>query len=95
MKSLIFGTHIKTLREKRGIPQRIVAHALNIDTSTLSKMELGERQVAITMIKPLSEVLEIDFKDLQVKYISEKVKTDFNQQPHLKEALQLIIKNIE
>lgn len=95
MKSLIFGTHIKTLREKKGIPQRIVAHALNVDTSTLSKMELGERQVTIATVKPLSEVLEIDFKDLQVKFISEKVKTEFNQQPHLKEALQLVINNIE
>jgi len=94
MKSVEFGTYIKAQREGKGIPQRIVAHALNVDTSTLSKMELGERQISITMVKPLAEILEHDFKDLQVRYISEKIKIDFNEQPFLKDALQLVIDNI-
>jgi len=94
MKSVEFGTYIKTHREGKGIPQRIVAHALNVDTSTLSKMELGERQILITMVKPLAEILEHDFKDLQIRYISEKIKADFDKQPFLKEALQMVIDNI-
>ena len=61
MKSIEFGSFIKAIRESKTIPQRIVAHKLDIDTSTLSKIELGERQVNIEMIKGLAEVLEIDF----------------------------------
>jgi len=94
MKSVEFGTYIKIQREGKGIPQRIVAHALNVDTSTLSKMELGERQISITMVKPLAEILEHDFKDLQIRYISEKIKIDFKEQPFLKDALQLVIDKI-
>ena len=57
MKNAEFGAYIRARRENKGIPQRIVAHALNVDTSTLSKMELGERQITISMIKPLAEIL--------------------------------------
>lgn len=90
MKSVQFGAYIKAQREDKGIPQRIVAHALDIDTSTLSKMELGERQILISMIKPLADVLEIEFKDLQIKYISEKIISELGGQQYLKEALKIV-----
>ncbi|NPD86436.1 helix-turn-helix transcriptional regulator [Lentimicrobium sp. L6] len=89
MKSVEFGAYIKAQREEKRIPQRIVAHALNVDTSTLSKMELGERQILISQVKPLSEILNIDFKALQIKYISDNIISDFSGQPYLKEALKI------
>jgi transcriptional regulator with XRE-family HTH domain len=94
MKSIEFGAYLKALREGKGIPQRIVAHAIDLDTSTLSKMELGERQITIAMIKPWAETLEIDFKGLQIRYISDKIMDDFNEQPFLKEALKQVIDKI-
>jgi transcriptional regulator with XRE-family HTH domain len=94
MKSIEFGAFLKAQREKKGIPQRKVAYALDIDTSTLSKMELGERQVSIVMIKPLAGILDLDFKSLQLKYISEKIMKDFKEQPFLKEALEQVIDKI-
>jgi len=95
MKSIEFGSYIKAIRESKTIPQRIVAHKLDIDTSTLSKIELGERQVNIEMIKGLAEVLEIDFKSLQIKFISEKLLSEYTGQPFFKEALIQVIENIE
>lgn len=94
MKSIEFGSYIKTQREAKGIPQRIVAHAINVDTSTLSKMELGERQITFSMIKSLADVLEVDFKELQIKYIIEKLNVEFEGQPYLKEALSIALKKI-
>jgi transcriptional regulator with XRE-family HTH domain len=95
MKNTEFGAYIKTLRESKGIPQRIVAHRLNIDTSTLSKIELGERQVTIEMINGLAEILEIDFKKLQIKYISDKINSDYAGQPFLKEAISTILNKLK
>lgn len=95
MKSVEFGAYLKVLREKKGIPQRKVAHAIDVDTSTLSKMELGERQISVGMIKPWAETIGADFKELQVKFISEKIRIDFFEQPYLKEALEILIKNIK
>lgn len=94
MKSIEFGSYIKTQREAKGIPQRIVAHAINVDTSTLSKMELGERQITFSMIKSLADVLEVDFKELQIKYIIEKLNVEFEGQPYLKDALSIALKKI-
>ncbi len=94
MKSAEFGAYLKTQREGKGMPQRIVAHALDVDTSTLSKMELGERQISISMIKLLSEILELDYKELQIRFLSEKISSEFKDTPFLKEALQLVMKKI-
>ncbi len=94
MKSIEFGSYLKSLREEKGIPQRKVAHAVDVDTSTLSKMELGERQITVRMIKPWAEALNADFKELQIKFMSMKIKVDFKNQPYLKEALELVLNNI-
>ena len=95
MKSATFGSYLKQVREQKNIPQRIVAHRLDIDTSTLSKIELGERQITINMIVGLSEVLDIEFKNLQIQYISEKIRTDYKDQPFLMDALQETINHIK
>ena len=95
MKSVSFGSYLKHIREQKKIPQRKVAHRLDIDTSTLSKIELGERQVTISMIEGLAEILGLDYKELQIKFISEKILQDFNDQPFLKDALHEILKTIK
>ena len=94
MKSIEFGKYLRTIRESKNIPQRIVAHAIDVDTSTLSKMELGERQVTIAMLPGLAKVLGVDFKDLQIKYISEKIMSKFSNQPYLKEAIHKLINTL-
>jgi transcriptional regulator with XRE-family HTH domain len=95
MKSAEFGAYIKAKRESKAIPQRIVAHRLNIDTSTLSKIELGERQLTIEMVRGLSEILEIDFKELQIKFISDKILSDYAEQPFLKEAISTVMRKLK
>ncbi len=92
MKSVEFGAYLKALREEKGIPQRKVAHAVDVDTSTLSKMELGERPISISMIKPWADTLEADFKDVQIRYISRKIIKDFEGQPYLLDALVIVKK---
>lgn len=95
MKSASFGNYLKQIREQKNIPQRKVAHRLDIDTSTISKIELGERQVTISMIKGLSDALGLEYRDLQIKFISEKILQDFSDQPFLKDALLETLKLIK
>jgi transcriptional regulator with XRE-family HTH domain len=95
MKSMTFGSYLKQIREQKKIPQRKVAHRLDIDTSTLSKMELGERQINVSMIEGLAEALGLDYKELQIKFISEKILHDFNSQPFIKDALQETLKQLK
>jgi len=95
MKSVSFGSYLKQIREQKKIPQRKVAHRLDIDTSTLSKIELGERQITVSMIEGLADALGLDYRELQIKFISEKILHDFKGQPFLKEALLQTIKFIK
>jgi len=95
MKSVSFGSYLKQIRKQKKIPQRKVAHRLDIDTSTLSKIELGERQINVSMIEGLADELGLDFRELQIKYISEKILHDFNNQPFLKDALRETINQIK
>ena len=95
MKSAEFGNYLKHVREQKNIPQRIVAHRLDIDTSTLSKIELGERQITLPMIHGLAEVLGLDYKTLQIKFISEKILDEFSNQPYLEDALLKTLKHIK
>ncbi|WP_163377798.1 helix-turn-helix domain-containing protein [Cyclobacterium sp. SYSU L10401] len=94
MKNADFGQYLRTLREDKGIPQRKVAQRLDIDTSTLSKIELGERPLLLSMLAGLAEVLDVDFKELQIKYISESILFTFEGQLYLKEALKKTLKSM-
>ena len=95
MKSVSFGSYLKHIRQQKKIPQRKVAHRLDIDTSTLSKMELGERQITISMIEGLADALGLDYRELQIKFVTEKIMQDFKVQPFLKEALSETMKFIK
>ena len=95
MKSLEFGSFIKSIRESKNIPQRIVAHALDIDTSTLSKMEIGERKSSTSMVKPVALSLDFNYKELQIRDIIEKIKSELNNQPYLLEALKVALEELD
>lgn len=68
-----FGEYIRHLREEKHLPLRKIAAALDIDTSTLSKIEKNERNANEQIIEGLSEIFEIDKADLKVRYLSDKI----------------------
>jgi hypothetical protein len=58
-------------------------------------MELGERQITISMIEGLADALGLDYRELQIKFVTEKIMQDFKGQPFLKEALLETMKFIK
>ena len=68
-----FGEYIRQLREDRNLPLRKIAAELDIDTSTLSKIEKNERNANEQIIEKLSEIFAIDKADLKVRYLSDKI----------------------
>ena len=68
-----FGEYIRQLREDRNLPLRKIAAELDIDTSTLSKIEKNERNANEQIIEKLSEIFSIDKADLKVRYLSDKI----------------------
>lgn len=90
-----FGSYIRKLREDKGLPLRKVAAQLDIDTSTLSKVERGERPASPEYLKPLAEILEIELKEIQTKFIADKISKDFNGLEHLSDGLKEAEKQIK
>jgi transcriptional regulator with XRE-family HTH domain len=68
-----FGEFIRQLRENSNLPLRKIAAELDIDTSTLSKIEKNERNASDHIIEKLAEIFKIDKTDLKVRYLSDKI----------------------
>ena len=88
MSNETFGDYIKKARETMKLPLRKVAAHLDIDTSTLSKVERGDRPASPDYLKPLAAVLQLDLKEVQSKFIADKINKDFGDMEHLTDGLK-------
>lgn len=73
MESISFCDHIKNRRLQLNLPLRKVAAYIDLDQSTLSKIERGERNAHSKILKPLSEILNIDLKKLEHSFLAEQI----------------------
>jgi transcriptional regulator with XRE-family HTH domain len=69
----MLGDKIRRLRESRKLPLRKVAAFLDIDTSVLSKIERGERDLNKEMVLRISEFYELDKEEVLKSYLGETV----------------------
>ena len=70
---MFFGNKIRALREHKGLVLRKVASQLDIDTATLSKIELGDRQAKREHLKILSKLYDTDLLELEKLWLADKV----------------------
>ncbi|MCG8902240.1 helix-turn-helix transcriptional regulator [Tenacibaculum finnmarkense] len=70
---MFFGNKIRALREQKGLVLRKVASQLDIDTATLSKIELGGRQAKREHLKILSKLYHTDLQELEKLWLTDKV----------------------
>lgn len=90
-----FGEHIRKLREKKGLPLRKVAAELDIDPSTLSKIERGERSANKEMLSIFSDLFKVDEDELGLILMSDKVAYDLIKEENSKEILRVAEQKIE
>jgi transcriptional regulator with XRE-family HTH domain len=87
-----FGTYIHGLRKEKKYSLKIVADKLGIDISLLSKIENGERQLQSHMLNGLSELFDLDYKEIQIQLLNQKIDEQFGKEPFYKEAILEIVK---
>ena len=68
-----FGEYLHRLRADSGLTLTKLAAALDIDQSTLSKIENGKRNVPVDVLPKLSKIFDLDLKQLEHEYFSEKI----------------------
>ena len=90
-----FGEYIRKLREENGLPLRKVAAILDIDPSTLSKIERGERSANKEMIPLLAELFKEDAETLGMILLSDKVAYDLRDEENPNEILKVAEEKIK
>lgn len=90
-----FGEYIRELREENELPLRKVAAVLDIDPSTLSKIERGERSANKGMIPMLAKLFKEDTDTLGLILLSDKVAYDLMQEENSNEILKIAEEKIK
>jgi transcriptional regulator with XRE-family HTH domain len=68
-----FAETIRTLRQQKNVPLRVVAAAVEIDSTLLSRLELGDRFPTEEQIKRFAEYFQIPEKELISQVIADRV----------------------
>ena len=82
-----FGVYLHELRKTKNFSQKKVADKLGIDISLLSKIEHGERQIQGHMLKPLAELFKLNYKNLQMEYLNQRIEDVFGDEPFFNETI--------
>lgn len=84
-----FGEMLRKLREDNEMPLRKLAALLDIDQSTLSKIERNERSANADLIDKIAKIFKANKKNLQVAYLSDQIAYKIINEDYGVEALQV------
>jgi transcriptional regulator with XRE-family HTH domain len=87
MQTENIGDYIRKLREQAEMPLRKLAALLDIDQSTLSKLERGERPVNRQMLPIIAKTFNVDEKVLVIKFMSKHVAYQLADEKYAKDIL--------
>ena len=88
-----FGERIRELRKKQNLLLRQLAFQLDVDTSIISKVERGDRQLKKEQIPLLAQILKADVEELQTLYLADQLNEIIKNEPLGKKAMDIIINN--
>jgi len=87
MQTENLGEYIRQLREQAEMPLRKLAALLDIDQSTLSKLERGERPVSRQMLPIIAKTFNVDEKELVIQFMSKQVAYQLADEKYAKDIL--------
>ncbi len=68
-----FGERIRELRTKQNMLLRQLASQLDVDTSIISKVERGDRQLKKEQIPLLAQILRANLEELQTLWLADQI----------------------
>ena len=90
-----FGNTIRQLRIRRNEPLRIVAAALEIDSTLLSKIEHGERFPTSAQLPKFATYFNLPVDDLTALVIADKILWKYGRQVITLQAVTIVKERIE
>ncbi len=68
-----FGDTIRTLRQQRNLPLRVVATAVGIDSTLLSRLELGERFPTAEQLRRFADYFVLPARELAAQALADRI----------------------
>jgi transcriptional regulator with XRE-family HTH domain len=87
METKNLSDYIRQLREHADMPLRKLAALLDIDQSTLSKLERGERPINRQMLPIIAKTFNVDEKELVIRFMSKQVAYQLVDEKYAKDIL--------
>ena len=91
---MFLGKRIKKLRVEKGMVQRQLAAALEVDSPMYSKIERGERKAKREQVIELARIFEIDVDELLILWLAGQIYEIVEDEAVAKEALKYVEKEI-
>ena len=85
-----FGEYIKQKRTDLGFPLRTVASHIDIDPSTLGKIEKDERQINIEQLDNLCQILQADKNVLLNYHYSTRIFAELKSYSNYQDVLDIV-----
>lgn len=95
MDTETFGEYIRRIRETKGLTLKELSESLEIDQSTLSKIERNERRLTTKLLDSLSNALDLDPKKTRVKFFSDKITLELYPETDSLEILKVAEKRLK
>jgi len=89
------GEVLRTLRKQRGEPLRVVAAAIEVDPTLLSKIERGQRFPTEAQVAKLAKYFGVPLDELAAYVIADRIVTKYGRQPATLQAAKMVRERIE
>ena len=89
------GPKLKELRVAKGMIQKQVANALNLDVAYVSKIEHNEKPVNRDHLKTLSSLFDIPENDLQTLWLTDKILQLIENEKFSVQALEMALNKVK
>lgn len=90
MSDSTFSNWLRSLREQRGVPLRIVAAAADLDSTLLSKIELGDRLPTDAQADALARYYKIPVAEMRSRVVAGRILQQFGDNPALHHAISIV-----
>ena len=91
---LSFGETIRTLRLEKSAPLRVVAAAVEIDSTLLSRLELGERFPTDEQVKRFADYFQLPLDELSAQVIADRIIATYGSEEATARAAEMVKERI-
>lgn len=85
-----FGEWLRSLREAKELPLRVVAAAAEMDQAHLSKAELGQRLLTAEQAAAIAKFFDLDANEFEARRIVEKFRLEHADNPAAGQAIHML-----